>query len=114
MLITNKGLLTFHLYYEKSNCHIGVTKLKYLLRPVCVWPAMSKNTSFRSDVFADFFCKSNITHYFFSTYYPQGNGVVERLHETMKQTLQKLLYERRDFSESLQQVLFDIRSTAHS
>ena len=70
--------------------------------------------AFRSGVFADFLCKSNITHNFSSTYYPQGNGVVERLYGTLKQRLQKILYEGRDFSKSLQQVLFDMRSTAHS
>ena len=66
--------------------------------------------AFRIGVFADFLCKSNIAHHFSSTYYPQGNGVIERLQGTLKQRLQKLLYEGRDFSESLQQVLFDMRS----
>ena len=223
--VTSEGLITYYsrilipfvlrkkILSEAHVGHIGVTKLKHLLRPICVWPGMSsdidsfvrecgtctrfskinkiaplesvankiENTwevigidftgpseklngnilltiidyasrlpfaikvkstdaantirslsnifsifglpkvivsdngpAFRSGVFADFLCKSNITHYFSSAYYPQGNGVVERLHGTLKQRLQKLLYEGRDFSESLQQVLFDMRSTAHS
>ena len=49
------------------------------------WP--HNGPAFRSGVFADFLCKSNITHYFSSTYYPQGNGVVERLHGRLKQRL---------------------------
>ena len=56
-----------------------------------------------------FLCRSNVTHYFSSTYYSQGNGGVERLHGTLKQRLQKLLYESCD----LQQVLFDMGQQEH-
>jgi len=59
----------------------------------------------------NFFKRINVEHRCTSAYYPQGNGVVERFHSSMKSRLDRLLFDGKELIPSLQQVLFDIRST---
>ena len=70
--------------------------------------------AFISREFKQFTNKCYIKHHFASAYYPQSNGVVERLHGSIKYRLQKLLYDGHDFQSSLRQILFDLRSNLHS
>ena len=67
--------------------------------------------AFRAEQFKAFLHQSNIQHSPSSIYYPQGNGVVERLHRSLKGRLDKLLEEGQDLEESIQHILMDIRSS---
>ena len=70
--------------------------------------------SFTSSEFESFMSCCGIKHQFSSAYYPQSNGVVERLHHTMKKRLSKLFNDDHKFSAALSQCMFDIRSTTNA
>ena len=66
---------------------------------------------FISKAFAHFFQKNGIHHVRKSPYSPESNGVLERLHGTLKPMLAKCKAEGRSWSELLPMVLFILRMT---
>ena len=59
-----------------------------------------------------FLSRLDIQHVKSSPYYPQSNGMVERLHWLIRERLQGLR-STIPFSQRLQQILIDIRSSRH-
>ena len=70
-------------------------------------------SSFVSDELLHFTNSFGIQHSTSSVYFPSSNGLVERLHRTLKHRLDKLLFDGLEFTSALQQTLFTMRTTIH-
>ena len=70
-------------------------------------------SSFVSDELLHFINSFGVQHSTSSVYFPSSNGLVERLHRTLKHRLDKLLFDGLDFTSALQQTLFTMRTTVH-
>ena len=70
-------------------------------------------SSFVSGELDKFLKQQGISHHTSSVYNPASNGVVERMHHTLKNRLQKLLFDGMPFMTALQEVLFSMRSNVH-
>lgn len=71
-------------------------------------------TNFVSQEFETFLASQGIKHFRSSNYYPQSNGVVERLHATVKHRLDKLLFEGMPLDKAVPLCLRELRSSPHS
>lgn len=70
-----------------------------------------QGSQFESEIFIDLCKKLNIRKSRTTTYHPQGNGIVERVHRTLKDRLRT---NSRSWSESLSSAVYDInRSTSN-
>ena len=70
-------------------------------------------SSFVSGELDKFLKQQGISHHTSSVYNPVSNGVVEWMHHTLKNHLQKLLFDGMPFTTALQEVLFSMRSNNH-
>ena len=70
-------------------------------------------SSFVSGELDKFLKQQGISHHTSSVYNPASNGVVEQIHHTLKNRLQKLLFDGMPFMTALQEVLFSMRSNVH-
>ena len=72
-------------------------------------------TNFRSSIFRDFLGKCGIKQSYTTPYWPQGNGIIERHHRTLKDRLRSsLLQKGGQWVDHLQQAIFDINRTVNS
>jgi transposase InsO family protein len=69
--------------------------------------------AFIGEVFLSFLKRAGVQVKHSSTYFPQGNGVVERLHGTFKGRIRKMLHEGTTITTAVNQSLFDIRSSTN-
>ena len=67
-----------------------------------------QGSAFTAKAFKDFLLKYNITHNVTTTYHPQANGLVERFHRRLKESLTAL--NERDWTKSLPWTLLGIRN----
>ena len=67
-------------------------------------------TAFTGYKFSEFMSKCGIVHKKSSPCYPQGNGVVERFHGTLKSRVERMISSGVEFDVALRQALMDIRS----
>ena len=67
-----------------------------------------------SDQMESFLISNGIVHNKCSIYYPQANGVVERLHGTVKNRVDKLAMEGMNMDDAIRVVLTEIRSSPNS
>ncbi|GFN91632.1 Pol polyprotein [Plakobranchus ocellatus] len=74
-----------------------------------------RGSQFMSELFAEFTKLAGIKHLFSTPYHPQTNGVVERLHATIKAMLMKLsAHNPAEWDRYLSAVLFAYRQQPHS
>ena len=67
-----------------------------------------------SDQMESFFYSNGIHHDKCSIYYPQANGVVERLHGTVKKRVDKLAMEGMNMDDAVRLLSTEIRSSPNS
>ena len=70
---------------------------------------------FRSVEFEEFLCSIGTKHVLVSNYHPMSNGMVERMHGTLKNRISKICFENKlSLATAVDMVMFDIRSSPHA
>lgn len=71
-------------------------------------------TQFTSDEFELFLKNNAVKHLRTAAYHPSSNGEAERLVQTMKRSLRKIMQDKHSLSDSLRIFLKEYRATSHS
>ena len=69
---------------------------------------------FWSVEFEEFLCSIGTKHVLASNYHPMSNGMVERMHGTLKNRISKIYFENILSLAAAVDMMFDIRSSPHA